>query len=730
MNVYVYGIEITSDIEPLDEHLRRCGLYYDALIGIELKKRRRQNEARAKRRPRIAELEAQRGELNIAIDGKYQEIRDRRRKESGRRIAEFEAEGISRDKAQRRGAKRTRYADIEAEIEKLKERRRDIARELVCEYNAFEDDTAPDRKRYERERTIGSAKPGKESEVAALLDRVESLREQAIAAKRRKPDVRDRKRSAKKSKDTGAVDACAAELKSIDEQLDKCAEETKRIRERLGKLRGGTRHPSRSLINDPVLERMDGDPTVSADWKACASASQWAAKETAQVRSDSGLGPGGYLLVEKAVQSAIQKRSTSGQLPQKRGYEPDGYEQREGRIGVNFNGRIPASKLADNNHVVIDPLPADQWATRSKRRHAHTTGRLRLGWEDEQRTQGPVWCEFRMVKHRPLPPDAEVARACIVRRRIGRRYKYELHLTIESSQPKQRWTKHGFVQRMRGVGTVRVRRGWTQLPDERGLLVATWQGDDGKSGELVLASEYTDLQLPDALRGISDRLFDGAVDTLRMRLKRGDLPDWMRAATSGIAQWRRHSKMAALAFRWARDRLGDERVEELWKRWSETRLARWESKMQALISGGMSRRQAGKACADLKLDKLGIQAEVSASLGLTGDDTLAFWLELWRRKNAHMYEWEANARETAHRRRRERYRRFAVELSCLYGDVNLKTLPLDKIAERAAPDEDDESWEVSRKNRRYAAVSTLDEALKQAFGDGNRKDSERRTICT
>lgn len=70
-----------------------------------------------------------------------------------------------------------------------------------------------------------------------------------------------------------------------------------------------------------------------------------------------------------------------------------------------------------------------------------------------------------------------------------------------------------------------------------------------------------------------------------------------------------------------------------------------------------------------------------------GDEEIFSSLEAWRKKEIHLYEWEANLRDQIIRRRREIYRIFAAWVAGNYGQVFIEDFNLAKIQKLPDPED-------------------------------------------
>ncbi len=87
-------------------------------------------------------------------------------------------------------------------------------------------------------------------------------------------------------------------------------------------------------------------------------------------------------------------------------------------------------------------------------------------------------------------------------------------------------------------------------------------------------------------------------------------------------------------------------------------------------------------------------------------------LRRWYRQYIHLWTWQANLRDQLLRRRRELYRRFAVDLSCHYGRIFVNDIQLNRKVLRPASVE--ALIPIQRYHRFIAAISVLCRILQSA----------------
>lgn len=147
-----------------------------------------------------------------------------------------------------------------------------------------------------------------------------------------------------------------------------------------------------------------------------------------------------------------------------------------GAVCVCFQKGLAASKVfGGNGRLQIDPVSEAAWNSplrAVRRRLAQTCMRIRVSANPDL---SPVWLEFPIIMHRPLPKEGVIRSASIIREKVGVSFRHRLLLTVkEPASPMME-------QRAEAVG---IDAGWRVTPE--GLRVAYWCGTDGSGGSLIL----------------------------------------------------------------------------------------------------------------------------------------------------------------------------------------------------------------------------------------------------
>lgn len=510
-------------------------------------------------------------------------------------------------------------------------------------------------------------------------------------------------------------------------QQPNAAEQAKLLVQTLKELRKKAAEIRSALKNDPVLVA------------AIEASEEQAHEDVRQARAKCGVYWGSYLLVEAAIEAARKSRS-----------DPKfGRWDGNGRVGVQIQGGASTADVMSGKCELlrIDALHEDHWKTRSGRRASKTHVHMRVGSDHKRRA---IWAKFPMILHRPLPADATIKGAVVVRRRVARNDRYELQIVFEAASVAREYMPES-------APVAAINLGWRVRPE--GLRVAMVVDELGETREFILPQVILDrLDHADSLRAIRDRYLDSfrpaaiaAVHSIP------ELPEWMAADVKTMHLWKSADRYAKFVSRWAEesglpevaryDRISREQInnvpyEPATLTAEEVKAAR---KRVGPLLGKLSRKERREATGVQQIStyysKLAPASHPLAPLWneVTGNllseipkvqrwdntnqrrdyfiDVNVVHIEpeqealvladAWRRQDLHLLQWETHERTRALGHRRELYRIFASQLSKKYSMVVLDEFDLRKVAKLAEPEGDNDLSAPVRKNRQRAATSSL-----------------------
>jgi hypothetical protein len=396
-----------------------------------------------------------------------------------------------------------------------------------------------------------------------------------------------------------------------------------------------------------------------------------------QARAASGLYWGSYLLREQAHDATMKACAREHVDPRHKPWNGNG------RIGVQAQKPLTTSDVmagkSDLLRIEVVPHRGQDPTSNCAKKRTFANVRIRIG-SDVKR--GPIWATLPVLLHRPIP-NGRITWAWVKMTRIGLRSRYDLQLTVESSE---------FPEHAEGrSGEVELSVCW-QIR-QNGVCVGVLS--DGT--EYVVPQCIVDkiAHAQTAVRGPSDAAFDEARRGLMTWLEENedDAPEWLRDWAKHAAKWNRHGKIRQIAERWASDMLGGESsVRGLWQQWvAERRHAQaklygtWTTVWPAL---------------EAFCDSRGVyDLEKRFALRL-------YW---WRQQDGHLTQWEADEARGARMRRKDLYRVWARDAARRYSSLRLDAQDLGDAAEI-------QKGSIENEIRQAVAPSELRTAFEMAFG--------------
>lgn len=267
---------------------------------------------------------------------------------------------------------------------------------------------------------------------------------------------------------------------------------------------------------------------------------------------------------------------------------------------------------------------------------------LRIGTNGRE----PIWAVMPIVYHRPLPPDSRVKWVYLHRYTCGTRNIWKLSIVVSRDQ----WE----IEDAATDGEVAIAVGWKKVD---GLLVASWAGSDGATGELILpADELKRWSEPNDRRAIRDHSFNVVRDQVAEFLASVTPAEELTEAAKFLTQWRSPGKLARLL-----------------QVWRDHRIA--------------------------------------------GDEEVFADLEKWNRSDRREWNSEAGQRERAGRWRDNRYRNFVAELRRRYHTAIVREVDYAGLAKLPLPEEDGHVVGEVRWNQRVASPGRLVALIQEGFAD-------------
>jgi len=340
---------------------------------------------------------------------------------------------------------------------------------------------------------------------------------------------------------------------------------------RLAELKTLTKEASTTLkaVKKDARERLKVKTT------ALATEDKAAVKAIRQDYMRKGLYVYSYNRVLEMFEQARNKTRMTGAMPKFHRYDGSGF------IAYQVVGGMSTTDVfGANKKVELDSVPAEAYETRSGRRNlTKTTLRFRIGSEGPG-NRIPIFAEFPIKLHRPLPLGGEIKFAQLTRKRIGRRFQWNLTVTVrlpEAPAPRR-------VRR-----SIAIDVGWRKRDST--YRHAYWYDSDGNHGEWLLPERYASA-FPhlDSIQTIRSENFN-AIQAELIKFRQDNekvVPTWYKDETRYMFQWNAPRKMARLLRTWKESRFdGDETALAALQAYvtQEDHLWDWESSKRAKVIG-------------------------------------------------------------------------------------------------------------------------------------------------
>ena len=269
--------------------------------------------------------------------------------------------------------------------------------------------------------------------------------------------------------------------------------------------------------------------------------------------------------LQDALELSAEKLAKEGWMPKFKRWDGSGHLQVQVQHGIS----VKEALSCEDTRFQLVPVSDDAYDSRlSRKKKTYTLARMRIGSNPDK---SPIWAEFHIHLHRPLPADGMIKRVHLLREPMAGKSRWRLQLSVESDEK---------VKCPSGNGAVGIDLGWRQLED-KSLRGAYWCDVDGNHGQLRLTPwQLSAITKADDLRSIRDRNMEELKAALAMwKHSYAEVPEWLREYSKAWHSWRAQARFAALARRWAGERFaGDEVIFLALSSWAkqDRHLWQWE----------------------------------------------------------------------------------------------------------------------------------------------------------
>jgi hypothetical protein len=321
------------------------------------------------------------------------------------------------------------------------------------------------------------------------------------------------------------------------------AEEATRLKAERTAARAALRQAKRALRLDPTIQA------------AIAEATRTAAAQRRAARAACGVYWGSYLTIERAVDAT----RTAPVDPHFRRWTGEGSVAVQLQHGLDVDAVLAA---ADTRlQIDLRPQPVPKRPRRDGQPRTHhgrplPRVRVRIGSEGRR----PVWAEWPLVYHRPLPPNGRVLWAQVHRRRVASREVWDLCVTVEESTP----------ETPAGDRVVAVDLGWRRT-DAESLRAGRWTNGIEAADILLDVRHRTTLRKVEDLRSIRDQQQNEIhLALVEWRAAQDILSPELSDRLLHLPQWKSPARFAALAHWWRDHRQpGDETIYPALEAWRQ-----------------------------------------------------------------------------------------------------------------------------------------------------------------
>lgn len=293
-------------------------------------------------------------------------------------------------------------------------------------------------------------------------------------------------------------------------------------------------------------------------------------QEVKAARAACGVYWGTYLQIEAAVEQAAK-----GPTPPR--FQP---WTGEGSVAVQLQGGLSCSEATSCTDTRLqiqlapDPVPG---------RNGKPLPRVRLRVSTKE-NRDPVFAEWPLVLHRPLPEGGIIKWAKAVRRRVAAHDKWSLHLTLEVRSRTDSTDASAIAVNLRWA-----RSGAPDAP----IISADWTDGASKGELLVDPAIVSMIRKADDLRSIRDKNFERARASLLEAKKTLTLPEEHTKRLEHLHAWRAPGKLAAFALFWRQNRIaGDDNIFATIEAWRKQDKHLWEWEANARRKALARRRDA------------------------------------------------------------------------------------------------------------------------------------------
>lgn len=452
-------------------------------------------------------------------------------------------------------------------------------------------------------------------------------------------------------------------------------------------------------VKPNVIKEMVEDDSYIQEWKDYIVIFEKFSNKKKEIRGNSGVPSATYTFVEKAFEAACKKPQMDSGKKNKDGKfivkERPFFKKWDGtgKVGISARKLKITDIFNDGKSISIKERGADL---------------LRKGKKKKERKEftasiGPGKNKIRLAFSytRELPKDGIITNAWIKVTRIGNRNKYELQLVIESEELQNEFETK--LRKKLGDKYIPIEQrpnaaidvGWRRKEDGD-IRVAFLVDDNGNTKELSIPGKMMDgLKFCDKLSSAQDICHDQAikVTTEWLKKEKQSLPEELQEMASHIHMWKSPKKLTMFTFKYLNFVNMRDEMLEAWQMWRDNRIAR-------------------------KMDLFDDLEAVTRwrNVNKPNIPVMALYLDIWRRKNVHLYNWKEGLVKRIIGHRDHIFKNFVAQIRSEYNVIIFENFDLRGFARNANEDEEKTPDRMHR-IRNLASPGRLREIAKQSLGN-------------
>jgi len=348
----------------------------------------------------------------------------------------------------------------------------------------------------------------------------------------------------------------------------------------------------------------------------------------------------------------------------------------DGTVAVQLQGdKHPVEKIfsGEDTFLQVDMEPPPEGVvSKTRRKKRRGVMKIRIGSTE---SRGPVWAEFPIIMHRPLPQGVRIKWAVVKRRMISERPRWTVHFSLGLP------AEYQHEEFGSGRGAVAVDIGWRKRGEDQIRVAYLVDGDEyaaylrdrqdplGRGDELLMEPEvvrgFDKVESLQSIRALNQNEMQKSLKGW-IKSNKKNLPEWFREDVRYLHSWKSPKRYAGLLRKWGEKRWdGDGEGFQILKDW-----------LSGTYEESLGRRDGG---------------------------------------DRHLWQWKESQEQKSLRRRKDHYRRVAAKLARKYKVLVIEDFKLTETQKHEPPESEKVEIQAARNQQKEAACYELRMMFVQAF---------------